>query len=150
MGSLVKLIGLDFENMERVVMSLKIKLRRFVFYLLEKWKKRFIFDELKFLLDYCGSKIVFNERDVLFDFFFLFVLDVVLGMFLSFGKFLCFNFFLSIGKFFYKVCVFVFNKKIFDKRVDILWRDVLKMCVDDKLEWRLLYKLFLSKRVGDI
>ncbi len=36
MGSLVHLSGADFENTERVVLSLKIKSRRFVVHLLEK------------------------------------------------------------------------------------------------------------------
>ncbi len=44
----------------------------------------------------------------------------------------------------------VFNKKVLDKRVDTPWRNVLKLSVDDKPEWRSLYKPPLSKRVGDI
>lgn len=93
MGSLVNLTGPDFVNMERVAMSLKIKSRRFVFLVLEKWKERLTSDELKLLSDYCEGKSVPNERDVLSDFFLLPVLDDVSGMFLRSGKSLSLNFF---------------------------------------------------------
>ncbi len=70
MGSLVHLSGADFENTERVALSLKIKSRRFVVHLLEKLKKRLTCDELKLLSVDCESKNVPNETDVLSDFFF--------------------------------------------------------------------------------
>lgn len=86
MGSLVNLTGPVFENMESVASCLKIKSRRFVFHLLEKWKERLNSDELKLLFDYCESKNMPHEGDVLSDFFLLPVLDDVSGMFLSSGK----------------------------------------------------------------
>lgn len=48
------------------------------------------------------------------------------------------------------MCVLVLNKKKLNNRVDTPWRAVLKLGVEVRPEWTVLYKPPLSKRTGDL
>lgn len=117
LGSLVNLIGTDFENTEKVAISLNVKSRRFVSHLLEKWKKRLMFDELNLLSANCERKIVLNEDDVLPVFCLLPVLNDVSGMFLSSGESLCLDFFQVLESLFIKLVFLCLIRKCLTKEL---------------------------------
>lgn len=51
-----------------------------------------------------------------------------------------------LGKELYKVCVKAFNKKFLDNKCDTPWRNILNLAVDEKPQWRALYKSPLVKK----
>jgi len=55
-----------------------------------------------------------------------------------------------LGKELYKVCVKAFNKKFLDNKCDTPWRNILNLAVDEKPQWRALYKSPLVKKTGDL
>ncbi len=54
------------------------------------------------------------------------------------------------GKCLYKNCVKAFNKTFLNNKSDTPWRDVLKLSIEEKPEWRALYKSPLAKKTGDL
>ena len=54
------------------------------------------------------------------------------------------------GNTMYRNCVKVLNKKWLSSRVDTPWRSVLTLKNNVKPEWRALYKLPLTKTMGDL
>ncbi len=54
------------------------------------------------------------------------------------------------GKCLYKNCVKAFNKTFLNNKSDTPWRDVLKISIGEKPEWRALYKSPLAKKTGDL
>jgi len=56
----------------------------------------------------------------------------------------------ALGKDMYKCCVKTFNKTFLNNKCDTPWRKVLNLDVNEKPEWRVLYKSPLVKKTEDL
>lgn len=141
--------GAEFKDVRSFADSMGLRCTRVASKLLDKWRTSCTAEESKLLKDYSAGVAHPDEFDEFPDLSLSPILDESSG---SCSKPNLPGLTLSgaSGKQLYNACVKVLNKKCLASRVDTPWRNVLKLSVNVKPEWRALYKPPLPKKLGDL
>lgn len=147
-GHLHQIAGLDFKDVYTVAERLGLKSCRIVTKELESWRSALTIEEKELLEQYSKGYKNPDCNDPFPELSVYPVMGESIGMLLNCENLKIVDSEVASGKELYKNCVKVCNNNFLNNRCDTPWREVLKLDVNEKPEWRVLYKSPLIKKNG--
>ena len=147
---LVDICGPKLKNVESMVTRMGLRSMRVMGQILQSLRSVLRPEEHKVLKDYGNGLMVPDTTDPFPKLLLIPKIDECEGSLLFSTERMKMDMDEVSGKTMYRNCVKVLNKKWLSSRVDTPWRSVLMIKNNVKPEWKALYKLPLTKRMGDL
>lgn len=149
-GQLYQIAGPDLKNVSAIAGHLRLRSCRIVQKAIEIWSSALTGEEKGPLDQFLKGSIHFNCKDLFPNLRICPIMGECNGMLLDCDDLIIVGSEIAPGTCLYTNCVKAFSKTFLNNKSDTPWRDVLKLRIEEKTEWRALYKSPLAKKTGDL